>query len=65
MTELRINFKISIDLKEGRINGVYRSCNIPRPHCKGCKFKKWCDKLEKKLQNTKIEDVKWANTGIR
>ena len=55
MTELGVNFRVSIDLKEGKINRIYRSCSIPRPHCKGCKFKKWCDKLEKKLQNTKLE----------
>lgn len=44
---LKVRFTIEFD-KEGRIENLSRSCEIPRMTCKGCKFEKWCNKVEKK-----------------
>jgi len=46
---LKVNFTVVFD-KNGDIEEVTRNCRIPRPDCKGCKFKKWCDRVESKIK---------------
>jgi len=45
---LKVNFTVVFD-KNGDIEEVIRNCRIPRP-TKGCKFKKWCDRVESKIK---------------
>ena len=51
---LEVSFKVEFD-KYGKIENLYKNCDVDRGLCKGCRFKKWCDKTEKRiLQGTKI-----------
>jgi len=45
-TMLRVSFVVGFDA-EGRITGVSRNCPIPRITCEGCRFKEWCDRVER------------------
>ena len=60
---LKVNFIISFD-KNGNIEKINRTCKIPRPDCKGCKFKEWCDRIEdiiKEEKNRKMKKRKQEN----
>ena len=41
---LTLTFKVKVD-KEGKIVGISKTCNVPRPTCDGCKFKDICDRI--------------------
>lgn len=52
VTTLRLEFRIGIDVK-GNLTYVTRTCNVLRPRCNGCTFKKWCDEIEKRIVTPK------------
>ena len=44
----KVRFDIEFNEK-GEITSVHRSCKIARPSCEGCKFKKTCESIEKRI----------------
>jgi len=51
---LKVDFVVDFD-KNGNIKKVRRICKIPRPSCEGCKFKKWCDRIENSIRKGGID----------
>ena len=50
---LVLEFKVKIDVKNRVIDSIYRNCNISRPNCEGCKFRNFCDKIQKAIESVK------------
>ena len=49
---LKVRFVVELDIINKKIEQLYRTCDIPRPCCEGCKFKDMCDKITEAIKKS-------------